>query len=244
VNQNPYAPPGREEWLPGSAPGAGVPGQWEVGEVLRLAWDLFKPHWPLLVLAPFLAGLASGVPNYIPTLLLVLRVVEQNSLEYWTLYTICLLLGIAVGTFFQVGLLRIFLTVARGGRPELGTLVGGGDRYLPLLGATVLMTLAIMVGYVFLIVPGIIVALGLSMTQFLCVDAGTGAVESLKRSWEVTRGHKGKLFLFGLAATGLMLVGLAACCIGMYAAMPVIYVAFAIVYMRLSGYQASPRSMP
>ena len=240
MNVNPYAPPGQDDWVPGSLPGPGAPGHWEVGEVFSLAWEQFKPQWPILVLAPFLAGLAAGIPNYLPSILLVARVVEPNSAEYWIIYAICMVVAITIGTFFQVGQLRIFLTAVRGGRPELGTLLSGGDRFLPLLGMTLLVTLGIAVGYVFLIVPGIILALGLSLSAFYCVDAGLGPIEAMKASWQATRGHKGKIFLFGLMAFLIAIVGLLACCIGVYAATPVIWMAFAIVYIRLSGYVSSP----
>jgi uncharacterized membrane protein len=152
-------------------------------------------------------------------------------------------IAIIIGTFFQVGQLRIFLTAARGGRPELGTLVSGSDRFLPLLGTTLLLSLIVLFGYVLLIIPGIILALGLGFAQFYCVDAGMGPVESLKHSWEATKGHKGKIFLFGLAAFGISLLGLLACCVGFYVATPLVWLAFAIIYVRLSGYVEPPSQL-
>lgn len=243
MNVNPYAPPGQDDFMPGSLPGPGAPGNWEVGEVLSLAWTQFKEQWIILILAPFLAGLASGIPNYIPSILLMTRAVEPGSTEYWVIYAICMLVALVVGTFFQVGQIRIFLTTVRGGRPELGTLVSGSDRFLPLLGTTLLLTLVIVIGYVFLIIPGIILALGLGFAQFYCVDAGTGPVESMQRSWEATKGHKGKIFLFGLAAIAVSIAGLLACCVGIYAATPVLFLAWAIIYVRLSGYVDAPSQL-
>jgi uncharacterized membrane protein len=244
MNQNPYAPP-KDVPLPVAPPGelAG-PQPWSVGEVVSLAWEALKRDWVVLVFAPFAAQLVAGVPNYIPAVALATQAVEPNSTEYWILYAICMIAALTVGTFFQVGLLRIFLAAARGQRADFAELFRGMDRFVPLLGATVLMFFVVFLGYLLLIVPGIILAIGLSLAQFYVVDAEQGPVEALKSSWEATKGHKGNLFLLGLAAFGLAILGLLACCLGYYVAMPVAWVAFSIAYLRISGRGAAPPAYP
>ena len=56
----------------------------------------------------------------------------------------------------------------------------GAGRFLPLLGVLFLTLLAVMLGYALLIVPGIILALGLSFAQFYVVDQKMGPIDALK----------------------------------------------------------------
>jgi uncharacterized membrane protein len=140
---------------------------------------------------------------------------------------------VAVSTFFQVGLIRLWLQVARGERPRFEVVFSGGDRFLPLLGLSVLMGIAIGLGLVLFVVPGVLLALGWSMAPFYVVDAGYGPVEALEASWEATKGRWGSLFLLFLAGIGFSILGLACCCIGVLASSPLTMLFFAMVYARV-----------
>jgi uncharacterized membrane protein len=238
--QNPYAPPGDFGVLPVPpvAPGGFGPQPWQPGEVLNYGWEVFKSQWPVLTLAVFLPGIAVSIPAYVPIVLLAAQVVEEGSAEYWLIYAVSQLVSMTIGLFFQVGTIRIFVAAARGQQAELGTLFTGIDRFFSLLGMTIVSVLLIWIGLLLLVVPGIILALGLCLGQIYCVDARTGPIESLRASWDAMNGQKGKMFVFGLAGMLVGLVGLAACCIGMYPAMAVLWVAFATIYLRRSGRSA------
>jgi uncharacterized membrane protein len=62
-----------------------------------------------------------------------------------------------------------------------------------------------------------------------------GPLEAMRASWAATTGHKGNLFLMGLAFLGITLGGLLACCIGIIPAVPLCYIATAVIFTRLSG---------
>ena len=76
---------------------------------------------------------------------------------------------------------------------------------------------------------------GLCLAQFFVADADMGPIDAMKASWAATNGHKGKLFLLGLLSIPVMLVGMVACCVGIFATASIVMVAFAIVFVRLSG---------
>jgi uncharacterized membrane protein len=62
------------------------------------------------------------------------------------------------------------------------------------------MVLAIIIGFILLVVPGIIVAFGLSQTFFILADdKEIGAVDALKASWEMMKGNKVKFFVLSLS---------------------------------------------
>lgn len=66
---------------------------------------------------------------------------------------------------------------------------------LPLLGLGVLYMLGVMAAMFLFLIPGYILMLGWSLCFVVFAVEGKGARASLKRSWALTKGYKGKLFL-------------------------------------------------
>jgi hypothetical protein len=137
--------------------------------------------------------------------------------------------------FLAVGLTRIWLQVARGQPAEFGTLFSGGDRLLPLFLAELVRTILVYVGIFLLVVPGIILALGLSFAAFFVVDAKSGPIEALTASWNATKGHKGALLVFGIACLGINIVGAIPCGLGLVVTFPLCMVASAVIFTCITG---------
>jgi uncharacterized membrane protein len=236
MEYNPYAAPTVEDPLQSQrAAGDGAPQPWEVGEVLGLGWEAVKRDWPVLVFAPFLAMVIASIPSVVLAMCVQAGVVELYSTEYFIAYAGVYIVSDSMQVFFLVGLLRIFCEAARGREPEFGTLFGGADRFLSLLGTTMLVGLAILGGLLLLIVPGVIMACGLWLAPYYCIDRGYGVFESMRASWRATHGQRGQMFLLSLASVGILLLGAVACCVGFFVAWPITYVASAIVYLRRTG---------
>lgn len=71
--------------------------------------------------------------------------------------------------------------------------------FFPLLGLSILEAIGISFAMILLIIPGLILAIGWSISTHVLVIEKTGITESLERSWNLTKGHK-----WGLL--GLMIV--------------------------------------
>ena len=92
----------------------------------------------------------------------------------------------------------------------------GFERFADTLVAGLLYLLAIGVGFVLLIVPGIIAACGLSMTFYIMVDdPQISGVDALKKSWDMTMGHKMQIFCLWWRFFGWLLLATLTCGIGM-----------------------------
>ncbi len=236
MNYNPYAPPQAGPSYPQpQVQGAGAPQPWEVGEVIGAAFEVFKANWVVLVFAHLLGGVLAAVPSFVPTILVLSDAVDVNSIEYWAIYSGSMCLVLTLDAFLYVGLWRISLAAARGERPEFALLFSGGNRFLAMFGTFWLLALAVTVGYAFLVVPGVILALGLGMSMLFVVDQNMGPIDAMKASWNATQGYKGRLFLFGLLAFGMVVAGYIACIVGIFAVIPILSVAYSIIYLRLSG---------
>ncbi len=78
-----------------------------------------------------------------------------------------------------------------------------------LLGAMILVGIFAAIGFLLFIVPGIIVALALSLVAPVVVIENPGITASLKRSYELTDGYKVKIFYILMIMVAVVLVPIA-----------------------------------
>jgi uncharacterized membrane protein len=139
------------------------------------------------------------------------------------------------------------LASARRQPASFDTLTAGMGRFLSYFVVLVISMAGLFFGSMCLIVPGVILGLRLSMALLFAVD-GQGPLQSLQASWRATRGEKGNLVVFFVLETCVLVAGLLACGIGLFVAVPVVYLAWAIVYERLAarlpGAQAAAAPVP
>lgn len=80
---------------------------------------------------------------------------------------------------------------------DLNPLISGFNRFVETMVAGLLYLLIVSIGFYLLIVPGIIAALGLSMTYFIMVDdPNISGVDALRKSWQMMKGYKADYFIF------------------------------------------------
>jgi uncharacterized membrane protein len=233
----PYAPP---RAAPPTPEPSGAPGQalsWSPTEVLGLAWARFKRSWFVLVAGYVVVTVISQLVSSGPALAAALGSHGADKAQPGLLVQSAgFVVSMGVSSFLMVGFLRVCLGTARARPPSFGTLFFGGDRFLPMLALYFLMTLAMFGGLLLLIVPGIIVALGLSFAPlYLVDDSSLSPVGAMRASWAATKGQRGKILGFALLNFALMMLGALACGIGIFVSVSVGYVAWAIVYTRISG---------
>jgi hypothetical protein len=154
---------------------------------------------------------------------------------YWAVMGVGRLSGFVVSSFFVAGLMRFSLRVARGEAYAFNDLFGGGPYFLSVLVANFVMSIAVGIGCLFLLVPGLILALGLSMTIPLIVDRRIGPIEALTESWRLTEGSKGAIAVYFLIGLGLSITGACACGVGLLLVVPVVYLAHMYIYLKLTG---------
>lgn len=117
---------------------------------------------------------------------------------------------------------------------NLNLLFSGFSRFVQAMVAGLLYTLAVSVGLALLIVPGIILCCGFSMTFFIMAeDPNIGGVDALKASWNMTSGYKWDIFCFALRFIGWGLLCLLTCGIGFLWLYPYITASMLCYYRRL-----------
>lgn len=102
--------------------------------------------------------------------------------------------------------------------------------YLNVVLASLLSISIIVIGFVFLIIPGIIFACRLAFVPYLVMDKKLDPVKAVEESWRLTRGYGWRIFGMGLLAVPIALLGLIMLVVGIIPAVIWITAAFASMY--------------
>jgi uncharacterized membrane protein len=139
-----------------------------------------------------------------------------------------------------------YLKAARGDRLEIKNMFEAFQNYWNAVLAALLVAVIVIIGFILLIVPGIIFACKLAFTPYLVVDRKMAVIEAVKGSWSMTSGHAWKVFFIGLLAVPISIAGLICFGVGIILSIIWITMAFASLYhaVSLSGEASSQARVP
>jgi uncharacterized membrane protein len=170
-----------------------------VGEILDTSFTLYRRHFAALATV---ALVCTGVP-------LVLRLFLEAGGGVFT--------NVALGLLYAISLVVLNLvatgaTVFIVSESYLGRPISAREalsRATPYIGrilvCSLLMALVVGLGFLLLLVPGIILAVGLALAiPAVVLEPRSSASAALSRSWELTRGARWRIF--GLGVTLLVLL--------------------------------------
>ena len=194
----------------------------EIGVALGFAWDRFTGNLGLLALAALVVFLVNMLLSALGR--------DGSSLGGFVFSVI----SFFVSQLIAMGWVRISLNVVDGKPASVGDLWARLDLLLPYAIASFLFSIMVGVGLVLLVIPGIYLALTFSFYGPVIVDREMGAIDGLRRSAEITRGHKWKLLGFWVTLLLLNLLGLILLVVGVLVTAAVSLLAIAYVYRTLS----------
>lgn len=137
-----------------------------------------------------------------------------------------------VNSIISMGVINIVLKFVDNKKPRLSDIYYTQKLFNYIL-ASILRGIIIVFGFIMLIIPGIIFAIKLQYSEYLIVDKKFDAVDSIKGSWEMTKGVKWNLFLFGLLLGLINVLGFLLLFVGLLVTVPLSMVANAYVYRKL-----------
>lgn len=135
-----------------------------------------------------------------------------------------------VSIFLQLGLARVGLNLVSGKDVSIGMLFGEGSKLLRAIGATIVLGIAVLIGLVLLIVPGIYIALRYGQVINAIVDRDLGIMEAFSYSESITTNNRMNLFVLALLALVGFIIGLIPCGLGLIIVGPVIWLASLVAY--------------
>ena len=145
------------------------------------------------------------------------------------------ILAMAYGVLFlpviKFGGDQLFLRGIRNEEMELGELFIGFKRnYLNIVLANVITVALVIIGFIFFIIPGIILACRLVFVSYLVMDKNMEPIAALEKSWAMTKGHGWRIFGMALLAIPIFIAGLLCFIIGAFVSFMWVKAAFAALY--------------
>lgn len=191
-----------------------------IKESLKFGWEKFKNNLNIS-LAATLLSLALGSVG---------EIFDNDGVG-----TFIFILAIAVvSAIVRIGYMKIFLKMADGQSVKFGEIFEEYRLFWRYVGVSILTALAVIGGFILLVIPGIIWAIKYSFSQLILIDTNGRPVASMKESGAITKGHKWKLLGFYLVLMLVNLLGLIALGVGLLVTIPVSMFALIHVYRALS----------
>jgi len=136
---------------------------------------------------------------------------------------------------FQFGSKLIFVHAARNIRPEFETLIRGfKENYLHIILANLLRSALIMLGMIFVFIPGIIIACRLTFVPYLVMDKKLDPIVAVEESWKLTKGYGWTIFFMGFVSFFIFIFGFIMLLVGSIPAIMWIKSSFASLYEAVS----------
>jgi uncharacterized membrane protein len=189
------------------------PIQFDIGALVRRAWDLFTVNAGILLGATVVYILIMIVPNLL-----------TRGLSNFVLY----------GPM-TLGFLTLILRIARGQAVDFGVLFSGFQRFLPSFVAGLLVMVFTVIGIVLCILPGIVVGFMYMLTWFYMADKNLDFWPAMETSRKAFFANVWPWVLVALVAAGINLVGLLLCGVGSLVSCPISLVLLALAYDQLEG---------
>jgi uncharacterized membrane protein len=244
-SSNPYASPVASGMVATQITRGFTPTAIDIGDVLSRTWTIFTNNIAQLLLGMLILILVSMV-LIVPLVLVMFMGIgggaaladQQNEAAGIVILILSVFVGfillILASAWIQSGWIVYLLKIARGEPSEYSDIFRGGPYMLRLFAAGLVMALAVMLGYMLCIVPGIILGLMFGQFMWLIVDRNAGAMESLGLSRQLTEGNKLNLFLLMLIIMGIQMIASVVPFGGLFTA-PFIGLLIAVTYLRMSG---------
>ena len=199
-----------------------TPQSLPIGDTVSFGWDTFKKWAALLVgltiCVAFVEGLMETIRDEV--------IADNYNSQLQFLFFIAVAL---VNSTLELGMTNVTLKLRDKGKAEFADVFNIFDR-VPFFIVSVFFVLVLVgVGLIFLIIPGIYVAIRLQFVGFRILE-GDNPIEALQNSWAITRGHVLELLMFDLLLFGIILAGIIALLVGVLVAVPVAGLALADMY--------------
>lgn len=194
---------------------------------LRYGWSAMKKHfwlfvgmWAVILLVNFGFSFLQGA-------------VEKSALAVFVVAVASMI----VQQMLAAGVLVLLIKVYMEDKVKVLEIFDFTKQHLRYVWATVLYSLIIMGGLILLIVPGVIWALKYQFYGYVLMEEGekTTVWGAFQKSAGMTKGVRGKLLGFGFVLVGVYVLGFLALVVGLFAALPVAFMAMTWVYFQLKN---------
>ncbi len=200
-----------------------------VREAVAFGWEKVRERILFFAAVTFIS---YSLANIIMSLNLIAGAMEGALVSLirlvgWLIY-------VFIYFFLMAGLITILLKTVKGESSSLRDFLNKQKYVFPILAGYFLYFLIIAIGSLFLIIPGIFLAMRLSFVLLLIIDKSMGPITALKESYRLTKGYGWKLFLLAFIVGPLLfIVGVLAFLVGSFIVPPIFLLAWTFFYDRI-----------
>ena len=207
-----------------------VPTAVEAGDIFQTAFQVWQNN----------LGLVVGVGAVVLTINVAFGLTSgalQESAEapLVILGFVLNITGNLLGMFLGIGQAQISLKLARRQTAAFGDLFGGGPLFGPVFLTSLLAGIALMLGFLFLIIPGLILCVLFWPYYWLIVDEQESMMESFSVAMEIGKLNVGATILCWLGTVGIALLGCLTCGVGFILLQPLFMMVFTVAYLKMAG---------
>ncbi len=208
-------------------------------------WEVMKKNFLILLLVVIVVGLVTGPTQSFRWNMnphqpwnwdqMGWRMHDMQWLALGMIGVLLGLLALAWGLLivpvFKYGGKMMFLQAVREIRPDFNMLVRGfKQNYLGVVLANLLTVALVMLGFIMLVIPGIIIACRLAFVGYLVMDKGLDPITAVEESWRMTRGYGWTIFGMAFVSFWIFIAGLCVLVVGVLPALSWIGSSFATLY--------------
>ncbi|WP_279136119.1 hypothetical protein [Parabacteroides johnsonii] len=144
------------------------------------------------------------------------------------------IVSLLISCIFMLGYVKNIFQALDGEEPQFSAYGQQSRKIITYLIANILFSIAVCIGMVLLIIPGIYLYLRLQFFTAFIVEENCGIIESLQKSWNITQGQTLPLFLLLLTMIGTAIVGCILFFVGFFVAVPLIYMMQCYTFRKLN----------
>jgi uncharacterized membrane protein len=225
MSEPPPPPPGTPPPPPPASSGA----SFSVGDAISYGWTAYwRNVGPMVLIA-----LVIFVVN-------VVIAIVSNATDSTVGRIVLQIISFVIGMILAMGLIRASLAVCRGEKPEVSMLFET-EGLGPYVLAAIIFAIAVALGFVLCIVPGVfLIVIWQFFGYFIVEEPSTGPTDALRRSSEMTKGHRWELLGLIVLLILINIAGALACGVGLLFTYGITAIAVAYAYKKLSGQAVAP----
>lgn len=191
------------------------------GKAIKIGWEETKKNfWPIVGI--------FALNTIIPIIIQNIGKSDGHQAP------LMMFLSFIITCVMGAGIRRISLNILEKKSISVSLLYSEYRFAFPIFISTLISSILTVIGLLLFLIPGIIIGLRLSMSNYEIVEKDLSGIEGLKSSWKLTEGHTWNLFFFALYRIGVMFLGVLALGFGVFVAIPVSAIATAHIYKTLN----------
>lgn len=212
-------------------------GKW-IGE----GWQMFVDDWAgwlIRMLVLLLIILIPAIPIY--AIAIAGQFIAETGNEphlppfFYILMPFLALLIVLATALAYAGAYGAAFRQLKGEETSIGQLFPSGNTVLRVIGAVLLMSIIVLLGFVLCVVPGYIALGRLHYAVPLVVERDLGIMDALRTSWHATRRHWVQFTLFSIVVQLIGQLGSALCGVGLLFTFPLFFTITVISFRDIFG---------